>query len=281
MRTIWNAFNEEIFANLTPNSAWLLGILASDGCVGDDNGITINQSGIHGLKLIEYIAKLISFSGAVRKYKPRGGQVSHSIRFTSERTAQHLSVYNIVPRKSLIYEFPSSLPDAHFYHFLRGYIDGDGCVGTYDVGGSKSFLKISLVGTRKFVDEVQRRVAIPSVRRVCDARNCHEVCWNGQHAFALGERVYSEEVEFKSIKYSKWRDRRDKLINDNLVQQCLRKQDVDSLIQAGVPVPEISWILSEHFQSVYRWKAEGSYACNHSPKCTSLLYSSCSAQECR
>ena len=62
--------------------------------------------------------------------------------------AEDLIQLGCVPNKSLILEWPNRLPDEFVSHFVRGYFDGDGCVGcqkrdksvTLQFAGSHSFI---------------------------------------------------------------------------------------------------------------------------------------------
>ena len=81
----------------------------------------------------------------------------HSIQITSSKIYNDLARFNIVPRKTLIYKFPKWLINHPLmHHFLRGYIDGDGCFRSRLRGKCKKLhVFMSLRGTESFLTSVQ------------------------------------------------------------------------------------------------------------------------------
>lgn len=117
-------FNQRFFADFSVNSCYWAGLLAADGCVQHKSH---HYQTTLGLKL--------SDEAHVRKFAAAlgfDGKLYHShlaaITLSSDSMAQDLSKnFNIVPRKSLILEPPIQMPTEYAAHFIRGYIDGDGC----------------------------------------------------------------------------------------------------------------------------------------------------------
>lgn len=55
-------------------------------------------------------------------------------------------------RKSLILEFPTCIHPDLYSHFIRGYMDGDGCIS---LSKENRFASINMIGTKMFLDVVQ------------------------------------------------------------------------------------------------------------------------------
>lgn len=59
----------------------------------------------------------------------------------------------MVPRKSLVLEFPNWLNIDLYPHFIRGYIDGD---GSLYYSATKNVFRVSMVGTKMILDVLQQ-----------------------------------------------------------------------------------------------------------------------------
>jgi hypothetical protein len=109
--------------------AYWAGFIAADGSVSEDGRLEIGLQASderHLIKLKEALGSQhkIEHKLANRKYpsvyfRPRDSEIVSDLR----------DIYNIVPRKSLIYEMPPWITKTEYMpHFMRGYIDGDGCI---------------------------------------------------------------------------------------------------------------------------------------------------------
>lgn len=103
---------------------YVVGLIASDGCVGDDGRITLSMN---DRDVIQYAAEVIGYKNKLMEYT-REGTTSYTIGFTVPEVAAELSKYGIVPRKSLTYSPAEAIPDEYVSDFLRGVFDGDGTV---------------------------------------------------------------------------------------------------------------------------------------------------------
>lgn len=146
--------NDTFFDKIdTEEKAYLLGYFLADGCMynekvkKDDNGNIISRSYRMGIgvaaddfetiklaqnaicpnKPIEYSF----YQNGVKKRKPQ-----NKIRWSSKHMFNTLLSYGIEPRKTYNPEFTLKkgiVPDKLFRHFIRGYFDGDGCKGDYNL----------------------------------------------------------------------------------------------------------------------------------------------------
>ena len=57
-------------------------------------------------------------------------------------------------QKSLTLCFPNNIPDVLLRHFIRGYIDGDGCFTFIDKDRKMPTLKINILGTYEFLERL-------------------------------------------------------------------------------------------------------------------------------
>jgi hypothetical protein len=112
-------------------SYWL-GFLYADGCVykkSENNGEVIIQLKPDDRNILEEFLKDIKSDRHVHVNKK--GYVS--ICISSTEMVNDLIKLGCVPRKSLVLQFPSKkiVPQYLLSHFIRGYMDGDGCISTY------------------------------------------------------------------------------------------------------------------------------------------------------
>lgn len=152
--------NEDYFETInTPNKAYWLGFLYADGCilVRERNK---KKSYILELSLCEddvlHLEKLkmslksntpIKYKTIKDKYK------ACRINICNKKICTDLINLGCTPRKSLTLTFPNEnqVPKELIPHFIRGYLDGDGCV--YNNGEGKTSL--SFVGTKTFLESIQ------------------------------------------------------------------------------------------------------------------------------
>ena len=121
--------DESFFQKQTPDLAYVLGWLASDGCVSDENVIALMLKSSDG-EAIRNIASLIGLKNPISSSSyldKRTSKRYHRVcfRFQSKVVADELAKYGIVPRKSLTLCYPQNLEsDELRRHFIRGYLDG-------------------------------------------------------------------------------------------------------------------------------------------------------------
>lgn len=75
-----------------------------------------------------------------------------SVRVYSKDLVEDLISNNVVPSKSYSNTFPVIEDEKLFFHFLRGYIDGDGCYSVISVETSKrvvNYPRITIAGNNK------------------------------------------------------------------------------------------------------------------------------------
>ena len=75
------------------------------------------------------------------------------MRYYSNKLCNDLIKLGCTPRKSLTLEFPDIATNFH-RHFIRGYIDGDGCI-SFRKNGHRRNLQITIVGTEPFLNTLQ------------------------------------------------------------------------------------------------------------------------------
>lgn len=128
----------------TPIKAYILGYIASDGCVYKRKGhigmlsITCNQNDEELLNIVQHcLSSNYKISHNDRVLQNGKISVYSTIQINSDIIADDLSNYNIIPRKTWNY-CPVDLQTSKMnWHFIRGYFDGDGSIySTPNVSGN-------------------------------------------------------------------------------------------------------------------------------------------------
>lgn len=140
------ACNEHFFDTIdSDEKAYFLGFLLADGCVKNENILSI------GLKhedryLLESFKNLLESTYPITdeikisNFSPNGTEASY-FRIRSKALCSKLKEYGIIPRKTFAAQFnPNNLISPQFINgYLRGIFDGDGWVSIYESGKEIGF----------------------------------------------------------------------------------------------------------------------------------------------
>lgn len=143
-------FNECYFDNIdTPNKAYLLGFLYADGCVNKNNVIsfTVHQNDKEILEM--YVSELKATNQITCvKNKPHV-----RLAFCSKHMCDTLINLGCKHNKTNSLEFPA-IPKIYKYDFIRGFMDGDGCISVTNQGSHK-YISLSFTGTSNMMNALK------------------------------------------------------------------------------------------------------------------------------
>src|SRR3989344_2065110 len=131
-------FNKDFFKTWTPEMAYVLGFIYADGNIMDSVISRTQYVSFDSVdrEIIEKIKIALSSNHTIQikpeklvthpngTYKSKRG---FRLRIGSREIFSDLLKLGLVPRKSLVTEFPEDIPVDCLGHFMRGYFDGDGC----------------------------------------------------------------------------------------------------------------------------------------------------------
>lgn len=140
----------------TPNKAYILGLLYSDGNNCKQKGTVRIQLQEGDRDILEKIRKELKYSKELTyidcsKRVYGNGYVSknmYSLDIYSKHMCDTLEKIGVIPNKSLTLTFPECITEDLIPHFIRGYMDGDGHI-------SKKSYCITLTSTELFCLSVQ------------------------------------------------------------------------------------------------------------------------------
>lgn len=178
--------------------AYLIGLLASDGCLDSD------KYKIHFVtKDIEQITNYVDIiHEEVLNYKinwlyRKDGCYYYS--FTSELFYKFCIGIGLTPKKSLTIK-ELNIPEIYFADFLRGEIDGDGCIHQwyYKTKNGKKIirLKVSIYsGSYKFLEWIKNKTYIyygVNCSSVMKRDNCYSIVYGHNASLKLCEIIYKK-----------------------------------------------------------------------------------------
>ena len=183
--------NSQAFIDFTDeNTAYFFGLLLADGMVSKDrNRITL------GLKeqdkhIVEAFKNYLQTTNTISK-RVKDGYVRFVLTVDSKTIKDRLTKQNLLPNKSTAEKLPNFNWKEN-RHFWRGVVDGDG-----SVFAKQSSPKISLCGSFEllsgFNDFCQLNCFTkPSTIYSTKSRNFYTICFSGQEALSVMNKLYLE-----------------------------------------------------------------------------------------
>lgn len=169
----------------TSDKAYWLGFISADGYVVSNEAtrnyeLSIELSNVDRNHLIKFNQSIDGNYEIIDKtkspFKNRGyDKIYHlcQIRVYSKHYVDTLAKYGIIPNKTYTLEFYDKLSDNLTWDYVRGYFDGDGSLGKYDVSGHQ-YVRVSFTCYHKaFLEKLNNFLARYSIigRLSCDGNN--------------------------------------------------------------------------------------------------------------
>lgn len=179
--------NEAFFDSWTQEMAYVLGYFYADGSLEDASylrGKYIRVSSVEKYSILR-IKRWLGSEHTIVEQKStwENGKTRYLLRIGSHKLYDRLTSIGLHPNKSLTIEFPD-IPKDYIHHFVRGYLDGDGCVYFYRALGKRGKLvtkKLSVIftsGSRIFLERLNR-----ILKKRLDLKQ--EKIYKGQRAYQL------------------------------------------------------------------------------------------------
>lgn len=135
----------------TEEKAYILGFLYADGYNNGKSGFVLNLQ-YRDKEILEKIKKCLKYTGPLGLAKVT--KHKQSVLFiSSKKLSQRLTELGCHRKKSLNLLFPneSIISESFLTHFIRGYMDGDGCIRT----DNKKQGNVSFIGSCNFINTLQ------------------------------------------------------------------------------------------------------------------------------
>ncbi len=157
--------NENYFSSIdTEEKAYFLGLLAADGCNTEECHKICLGLQLQDKYMVEKLNKALLDENRISYSRPRkvllkkenriiNCQGSANFALTNKKISSDLAKLTIISRKSLTLKFPSheQVPEYLIRHFIRGYMDGDGCLSRR-FNNNAARWTVNLVSSKEFCD---------------------------------------------------------------------------------------------------------------------------------
>ncbi|HBU07589.1 MAG TPA: hypothetical protein DEB09_05950 [Candidatus Magasanikbacteria bacterium] len=160
------SINEKFFDKWSDKMAYVLGFFYADGSMEDASylrGKYIRFSSTDG-ELLNEIKMVLKSQHKIYKSPSYGThKAKYLLRIGSHKLYKSLEKIGLYPNKSLTIQLPK-IPKKYFFDFLRGYLDGDGCIYLEMAKGKKQekiIKKLSTIftsGSKIFLEELKEKL---------------------------------------------------------------------------------------------------------------------------
>lgn len=192
-------FNFDYFNTIdSEEKAYWLGFLYADGYVNERGIIEITLSSIDKEHLIKFCTS-IGLDIDVISSRVINNHECSRINIGSKRMVNDLIDLGCIQCKSLKLTFPNDtqVPQYLLRDFVRGYVDGDGWVGLCNTTP-----RISIYGTKEFLEEMIEYLHLPSAKIRKDSRsNVYIVEWGSTKAYNIINQLYKDSNIYLNRKY--------------------------------------------------------------------------------
>lgn len=204
-------FDNKVFDTIdTEEKAYWLGFMYADGYVSNDGKtVELSLKGDDRNHLEKFRAFLKNRNEVkMGKSKCNGKEFSRCrLIMTNRHFHNALVSKGCIPNKSLIITFPDiSLfaSEELIVHFIRGYVDGDGCIYIF-----QGYSAISIMGTLEFLEGI--RNYYPSIFNTSYRKDKRHLASNtfflqveGKKAAEFGDILYKDATIYLQRKYDKF-----------------------------------------------------------------------------
>lgn len=121
---------ENYFGAQTANMAYVLGLLASDGCVHSTKNLIYIELQRQDKELLEKVNSELGNTRPIKDYETIRGYENSKLWFYSQQAKEQLAEYHIIPNKTYSpnFKFPETLQKEYYRDYIRGLFDGDGSI---------------------------------------------------------------------------------------------------------------------------------------------------------
>ena len=153
--------NRDFFETIdNEEKAYWLGFLFADGYNEERRGYIEISLSAKDEEHLQKFQKAIESEHPIAKRNIKGYE-SVRLNFCSRKMSNDLAKHGCVQAKSLILEFPTTVPEELTHHFIRGYFDGDGSVS---VNVEKGQYNVTCVGTESFLERICQEANMPKTK---------------------------------------------------------------------------------------------------------------------
>lgn len=211
--------DEYFFDNInTEEKAYWLGFLFADGSISGPTRMYKGKIKAYyrievSLKIedkshLEKLRNALNMEAEVKESKTNFKDADRCrLGWNSKHMFETLVSYGCTPRKSLTLKFPnvSIFSDKKLIkHFIRGYVDGDGCLSYCDKNHKRALL--SILGTYDMLENIQHWLPLDYELSIYNKNNesVKQLTFQGKTAFFIANYLYKNSSIRLDRKYDKY-----------------------------------------------------------------------------
>jgi intein-encoded DNA endonuclease-like protein len=210
--------NESYFNEIdSEEKAYFLGFLFADGDNNTKKYVVRLRLKYTDEEILQKLNSLIENESPIRHEKARdnfkkGELISSSdtcgLYINSKKISERLNQLGFTPKKSFTVRFPEEIPCELYRHFIRGYFDGNGCLG-YFTRGKRLYFDID--GSELILSKVQEilieNLKISKTKLSIRAENLDgrvvSMRYSGKNALLIIDWIYNGASIYLERKYKK------------------------------------------------------------------------------
>lgn len=177
----------------SPNLAYIVGLLATDGCLSPPGHLIDLTS--KDREQLENFRRCVGVDSRITK-KHSGGREYLRIQFKNTLFYNFLISIGLTPAKSRTLG-PLAIPEKYFFHFLRGVFDGDGSTYSYWDSRWKSsfmFYVCFASASKAFIDwlrkNIEDRLAVKGHVTSANRKICYQLKYAKSDSLMILRQMY-------------------------------------------------------------------------------------------
>lgn len=172
--------NESFFSTWSPDMAYVLGLIITDGCVSRTGTVSLR---INDRELLEKVKKVMRAEHNITA--SRHQKNLYIFHFARENMVRRLGALGIMPKKSLVVKFPE-IPQEYLPDFIRGIFDGDGSVMLNKISKYCPLIAKFYSGSKEFIEGMESKLQeLGMPKRII---YCQKARKNPYHSIVYGHK---------------------------------------------------------------------------------------------
>lgn len=205
--------NKEYFDAESPNMAYIMGFLASDGNISKrDNSIKIALSSVDR-EILEKIKKEIEIENDITDTITNNGFPVSTLTWSCKQHKEKLALYGIIPNKTFLLTPPYALQKKYWIDYIRGYFDGDGSINLLNSGYWRwQICSVKEIFLQWVIDFLYDEYQIPKVNVLYDECHGKNGIYYFQYSTNAAKQIYNILYTPNSLCLKRKKEKFDKII---------------------------------------------------------------------
>lgn len=241
--------NEKAFDSMdSEEQFYWLGFMYADGCItSTGNRIEVHLS-LKDITHLEKFRKFLNHTTEIRTGMDKRGISYCHLSVRNKHMWNTLNDLGCTPRKTLTLKFPNinifKKNSKFVIAFIRGYVDGDGCLTIYKSSTCNSIRTVlKLKGQKEFLEKINLAFKNKGYIRKCGNDNVYDLQFSDRYSRCIARILYSESNIHLDRKYNKYlefcrlEEESSRRLSSKIGKSCDANPEVISEITKGLEIP--------------------------------------------